>query len=376
MAPNAGEDVEQQEHPDVAGGDAECSSPPASRADAKVRLPKSQATGQVPVDARAGSARGSPSSPTAALRPGAAPQQPHPSILESCSYNCLCREQVGSWTGPGKHSAGAGLQHLLPETSSARIWKQPECSTPEAREGGWRRPSVGCSVLAQSGGSGASRVRSVDRKGRDAGTGAPRRPFPSYGLAWAGLAEGGNAEAEPRPPLSALSLCLLREPLPPVRRDRQLALRGLTRTRPPRPPPGTWPSVPRKPSLGEARPEAAEAPVRGRAGRRPQRGLHPPSAPDQEGRGRPSLHELCAAFLGGRQTGRRRPVGVSGPAGRRPPSSRGPWCTAAAGVMLRPFPHFPLWPPDDSRPLQLTGVTCGCHRASQAIPSSPRIARA
>ena len=244
---------------------------------------------------------------------------------------------------------------------------------PEEVAGGAPRWAALCSP---SGGSGASRGRSVDRKGPDAWTGAPRRPFPSYGLAWAGLAEGGNAEAEPRPPLSALSLCLLREPLPPVRRDRQLALRGLTRTRPPRPPPRTWPSVPRKPSLGEARPEAAEAPVRGRAGRRPPRGLHPPSAPDQEGRGRPGLHELCAVFPGGRQTGRRRPVGVSGPAGHLPPSSRGPWRTAAAGATLRPFPHFPLWPPDDSRPLQLTGVTCGWHRASQAIPSSPLIARA
>nr|XP_030700401.1 uncharacterized protein LOC115846091 [Globicephala melas] len=131
------------------------SRPPASRADAKVRLPKSQATGQVPVDvagapqARAGSARVSPSSSTAALRPGAAPQ-PHPLILESCSYNCLCQEQGGSRTGPGKHLAGAGLQHPLLETNSARIWKQPECSTLEVREGGWRRPSVGCSVLGQT----------------------------------------------------------------------------------------------------------------------------------------------------------------------------------------------------------------------------------
>ncbi|XP_049551771.1 uncharacterized protein LOC125960790 [Orcinus orca] len=79
----------------------------------------------------------------------AAPQ-PHPLILESCSYNCLCQEQGGSRTGPGKHLAGAGLQHPLLETNSARIWKQPECSTLEAREGGWRRLSVGCSVLGQT----------------------------------------------------------------------------------------------------------------------------------------------------------------------------------------------------------------------------------
>lgn len=63
------------------------------------------------------------------------------------------------------------------------------------------------------------------------------RLFPTYGLAWAGLAEGGNSEADPRPPLSSLSSCLLRQPLPPVRRDRQLAVRGLTPTRSPGPPP-------------------------------------------------------------------------------------------------------------------------------------------
>lgn len=48
-----------------------------------------------------------------------------------------------------------------------------------------------------------------------------------------------------------------------------------------------------------------------------------------------------------------------------------PGAQPIAGAMLLPFPHFQLWPTDNSRPLKFTGVTCGWCRASQAIPSLP-----
>lgn len=52
-------------------------------------------------------------------------------------------------------------------------------------------------------------------------------------------------------------------------------------------------------------------------------------------------------------------------------SLAGPGAQPTAGTALLPFPHFQLWPPDDSRPLKLTAVTCGWCRASQALPSLP-----
>lgn len=52
-------------------------------------------------------------------------------------------------------------------------------------------------------------------------------------------------------------------------------------------------------------------------------------------------------------------------------SLAGPGAQPTAGTALLPFPRFQLWPPDDSRPLKFTAVTCGWRRTSQALPSLP-----
>lgn len=234
--------------------------------------------------------------------------------------------------------------------------------------GRWLAAPLGGMLRARTDSSGASRVRSVDPKGRDAWTGAPRAAcFPP--MAWRGQA----SPREETPKLTPVHL----SPLCPRVSSESLCLRcgGTVSSAGPHthqipwaaaPAPG--PPFPGSPPFGKPGPRLQKPRSgAGRGGGRSGASAH---------RARRASTSFVPPSPAGRQPGRRRPVAVSGPAGRRPPSSRGPWRTAAAGATLRPFPHFPLWPPDDSRPLQLTGVTCGWHRASQAIRSSPLIARA